>query len=92
MRDVGPGTYCMDADLHACQYTSTVSQDIREAARPAVCTVIALLKTDRDIERTETYMLFCVAGDLRMHEVVCPAFPPTVVPRLPYFDDIRHAV
>lgn len=77
MTDVGPGMYCMDADSHACHYTSTVSQDIREAARPAVCAMISLLETDRDIERTEAYMLFCVAGDLRMHEVVRPASPPT---------------
>ena len=45
--------------------------DIREAARDAVRHMIAMLVEEHGLDRVNAYMLCSIAGDLRMHEVVC---------------------
>jgi acetamidase/formamidase len=45
--------------------------DIREATRSAVRNMIDFLVADCGLDRVEAYMLCSIAGDLRMHEVVC---------------------
>ncbi|THH27902.1 hypothetical protein EUX98_g6287 [Antrodiella citrinella] len=50
--------------------TTGVGSDIREATRDATRSMIAYLRAEHGLTRTEAYMLCSVAGDLRMHEVV----------------------
>lgn len=67
---IGPGkrAHCsMPLPSHA----GLIIIDIREATRDAVRYMITFLETERGLSRIEAYMLCSVAGDLRMHEVVC---------------------
>lgn len=45
--------------------------DVREAMRSAVRNMIAFLVAEYGLDRVGAYILCSVAGDLRMHEVVC---------------------
>ncbi|TFY73289.1 hypothetical protein EWM64_g10723, partial [Hericium alpestre] len=53
-----------------CYCTSGVDPDIKEATRAAVRNMVEFLCAEKNLTRTEAYMLCSVAGDLRMHEVV----------------------
>lgn len=57
---------------HYC--TTGIESDIREATRSAVRNMIAFLEHEFQMDRVAAYMLCSVAGDLRMHEVVCTQF------------------
>lgn len=57
---------------HYC--TTGVDSDIREATRTAVRNMIQFLGAEYKMDRVAAYMLCSVAGDLKMHEVVCYNF------------------
>lgn len=58
-----------DNGEHYC--TTGVDADMREATRAAVRNMITFLCAEHRFDRVEAYMLCSVAGDLRLHEVVC---------------------
>lgn len=55
----------------ADEFETCARLDIREATRSAVRNMIAYLVAEHGLDRVEAYILCSVAGDLKMHEVVC---------------------
>jgi acetamidase/formamidase len=51
--------------------TTGVEADLRDATRSAVRHMIEYLCVTYNMGRVEAYMLCSIAGDLRLHEVVC---------------------
>ena len=51
--------------------TTGVEPDLREATRSAVRHMIEYLCATYQMSRVDAYMLCSIAGDLRLHEVVC---------------------
>lgn len=51
--------------------TTGVEPDLRDAARSALRHMIQYLSHEYGMKAADAYMLCSVAGDLRMHEVVC---------------------